>query len=175
MIVLSSTVLPQPLSPMIASVWPRGIASVMSRSTGWRPKLTLSSLQLDQRVSARRFRLSLRFGLEHVESTSAITSGQSMSWTSVEPDAEEQIEHQDDDERQHERRGRRPADAFGARCTVEAAVATHDGDRRAEEDALEDAVEQVPVVRRTAASCASSGTNRCRRRGRCRSSRRRRP
>ena len=40
MIVFSNTVLPQPLSPMTASVWPRGIVRSMSRSTCCRPKST---------------------------------------------------------------------------------------------------------------------------------------
>src|SRR5262245_30707153 len=42
MISLSSTVFPQPLSPMIASVCPRGTESVMSRNTTWRPNWTPS-------------------------------------------------------------------------------------------------------------------------------------
>ena len=52
MIVFSSTVLPQPLSPMMASVCPRGIVRLMSRSTCCRPKSTSSPRMLDQRVAA---------------------------------------------------------------------------------------------------------------------------
>ena len=50
MIVFSSTVLPQPLSPITANVWPRGIVKSMSRSTCCRAKIDAHPLQLDQRA-----------------------------------------------------------------------------------------------------------------------------
>ena len=47
----------------------------------------------------------------------------------VENDAEEQVQNQDHDKRIDEGVGRGPADPFGPRIAMEAAMATDDGDR----------------------------------------------
>ena len=64
----------------------------------------------------------------------------------IEENAQEQIEDQDDDERIDERVGRRPADAFGPRIAMEAAMATDEGDGRAEKQAFEHARKQIEIA-----------------------------
>ncbi len=54
MIVLRSTVLPQPLSPMMASVWPRGIESVIVAQHLLAAELDAQLVQLDQARSGSR-------------------------------------------------------------------------------------------------------------------------
>ena len=65
MIVFNSTVLPQPLSPITARVWPRGTASEMSRNTACRPN---SDAQARPAGSAARVERSCR--LRHSPSKS---------------------------------------------------------------------------------------------------------
>ena len=50
MIVFNSTVLPQPLSPITANVWPRGIVRSMSRQHVLPSEIDVYPLQLDQRA-----------------------------------------------------------------------------------------------------------------------------
>ena len=51
MIVFSSTVLPQPLSPMTASVWPRGIVQADVAQHALPAEIDAHRVQSDQRLS----------------------------------------------------------------------------------------------------------------------------
>src|SRR3954462_1650674 len=59
---------------------------------------------------------------------------------------EEEVEDDDGDEAGDEALGARPADAAGAAAGGEALVATDQPDRAAEEDALEDALHDLPRI-----------------------------
>src|SRR3954454_24377580 len=64
----------------------------------------------------------------------------------VQPDAEEEVEYQNDYERQYERSGCCSANALRTGRTIKSAITTHNSNRRAEKYALKHAVKQVPVV-----------------------------
>src|SRR5262249_55008622 len=145
-IVLSSTVFPQPLSPMIATVCPRGTASEISRSTKCRPKLTSSSYSSIRPLAGGSFldcfvdisRMAAPSPRHQVRPNDVVNLIQS--------NAQKEIEDENNYERQHKRGRRRPADSLGPGRAIEPAVATHDCNRRAKEDAFEDAIEQIPVM-----------------------------
>src|SRR5438874_5708591 len=137
MITLRSTVFPQPLSPMIAIVCPRGIESSISRNTGWRAKLKPNSW-IPMSAAIRSFDLgvleAMSVGLRphHL--------GPKNTMNSIQSDAKEKIEHQDNHERQHEGGSGGSANSLRAGRTIKTAVATHNGDRRPEEYAFENPV-----------------------------------
>src|SRR5438094_911160 len=62
----------------------------------------------------------------------------------VEEHGQEEVNHEDNDERNHERLGGGPADALGPRPAVEAAVTADQGDGHPEEERLDQAAEHVP-------------------------------
>src|SRR5438270_11314266 len=99
MITLRSTVLPQPLSPMIAIVCPRGIESSISRNTGWRAKLKPSSW-IPMSAVVRSFDLgvleAMSVGLR------PLTLASNYTMNSIQSDANEKSEQQDNHELQHE-------------------------------------------------------------------------
>ena len=128
MISLSSTVLPQPLSPMMQTVSPLRIVRSMSRSTRcWRNRmLTLrSSIRFADRGSASVGRRPLLIA--------ALCLWPERSVHGVPAEPKDEVEEQDGDEREDERLGGRLAHPLRAGARVEPAVATDQGDRRAEE------------------------------------------
>src|SRR3954453_877949 len=112
MMSLSSTVLPQPLSPISPSVWPCVIERLISRSTGCRPKLTPSSCS-SMSGDADSFVLLSFVAITRQLSAHQIRPDKIMHF--VQTDAEKESQHQNDHERQHEGRGRSPANALRTR------------------------------------------------------------
>src|SRR5438105_1433246 len=62
----------------------------------------------------------------------------------IEEEREEEIDHQNRDERQDERFGRRPADAFAAGPAMKPAMTTNEGDKHPENYGFREAREDVP-------------------------------
>src|SRR5688572_2672422 len=138
--IFSSTVLPQPLSPMIAKVCWRGTDKPISRSTCWRPKAMLRSCSSMRAVSLGEL---LRFvdAITHFAFRLTKSNLQRLRPNHVlhviKRNTQHQIENDDNHERQHEGRGRSATNAFGTGRTVETSITAHQCDCGAEEHAFE--------------------------------------
>src|SRR5207248_367009 len=117
----SATVLPQPLSPMIASVCPCGTPRARSRRTCCGPKLNETSANEMSASGIANRSIELHNG-----------QAEQPLLQTIEEEREEEIDHQDGNERQDERFGRRPADAFAAGPAMKPAMTTDEGDKHPE-------------------------------------------
>src|SRR5262249_34592352 len=152
-----STVLPQPLSPMTASVCPRATARSRAWSTRWGPNC----------IDTWRKAMSSEFGVRssvlgsdiagHFACRGPITpagpskhlgagGGPDQVVQVVEEQGQEEVDHEDGDEGADEGVGGGPAHALGAGAAGEPAVAADDADGRPEERRLDQAGHEVPQL-----------------------------